>query len=81
MKVFFDSLYFDDEQTTYLKCTKTSSEYREKGNEAYASRNDHLALTFYNQAIRYAPSYSRELSLAYGNRSAALFNLKHYHLA
>ncbi|CAF3364631.1 unnamed protein product [Rotaria sp. Silwood1] len=70
-----------DEQTTYLKCAKTSSEYREKGNAAYAIHNDHLALTFYNQAIRYASSYSRELSLAYGNRSATLFNLKYYHLA
>ncbi|CAF1195604.1 unnamed protein product [Adineta steineri] len=70
-----------DEQTTNLKCVKTSTEYREKGNEAYASRNDQLALTFYNQAIRYAPSYSRELSLALGNRSATLFNLKYYELA
>ncbi|CAF0786407.1 unnamed protein product [Rotaria sordida] len=70
-----------DEQTTYLKCSKTSTEYREKGNEAYASHNNNLALTFYNQAIRYAPSYSRELSLAYGNRSATLFNLKYYYLA
>ena len=69
-----------DEQTTYLKCAKTSNEYREKGNEAYASHNDRLALSFYNQAIRYASSYSRELSLALGNRSATLFNLQYYHL-
>jgi hypothetical protein len=70
-----------NEQTTYLKCAKTSSEYREKGNEAYASHNDQLALSLYNQAIRYATSYSRELALALGNRSAALFNLKYYPLA
>jgi hypothetical protein len=70
-----------NEQTTYLKCAKTSNEYREKGNEAYASHNDQLALSFYNQAIRYAPSYSRELSLALGNRSATLYNLKYYQLA
>lgn len=70
-----------DEQTTYLKCAKKSSEYREKGNEAYASNNNHLALTLYNEAVRYAPSHSRELSLAFGNRSATLFNLKEYHLA
>lgn len=70
-----------DEQTKYLKCPKKSNEYREKGNEAYASNNNHLALSFYNQAVCYAPSYSRELSLAYGNRSATLFNLEYYHLA
>jgi hypothetical protein len=70
-----------DEQTTNLKCSKTSCEYRDKGNEAYAARNDQLALSFYNQAIRYAPSYSRELSLALGNRSATLYNLKYYKLA
>ena len=70
-----------DEQTTGLKCAKTSTEYREKGNAAYASRSDQLALSLYNQAIRYAPSYSRELSLALGNRSATLFNLKYYQLA
>jgi hypothetical protein len=70
-----------DEQTTYLKCAKTSTEYREQGNEAYASHNDRLALSLYNQAIRYASSYSRELSLALGNRSATLFNLKYYQLA
>ena len=70
-----------DEQTTYLKCAKTSSEYRDKGNEAYAARDDRLALSLYNQAIRYAPSYSREYSLALGNRSAALLNLKHHRLA
>jgi hypothetical protein len=70
-----------EEQTTYLKCAKTANEYREKGNEAYASGNNLLALSFYNQAIRYASSYSRELSLALGNRSATLFNLQYYHLA
>ncbi|CAF1574944.1 unnamed protein product [Rotaria magnacalcarata] len=70
-----------DEQTTCLKCVKSSTEFREKGNEAYASNNNQIALSFYNQAIRYAPSYSRELSLALGNRSATLFNLKYYHLA
>ena len=70
-----------DEQNTHLKCAKTSSDYREKGNEAYSARNDRLALSHYNQAIRYAPSYSRELSLALGNRSATLCNLKAYHLA
>lgn len=69
------------EQTTYLKCAKTSSEYREKGNQAYASQNNQLALSYYNQSIRYAPSYSRELSLALGNRSAVLYNLKYYKLA
>ncbi len=68
-------------QTTYSKCAKTSSEYRDKGNDAYASRNNQLALSFYNQAIRYAPFYSRELSLALGNRSATFYNLKYYQVA
>ena len=70
-----------DEQTTYSKCAKTSNEYREKGNQAYASQNNEQALKFYNQAICYASSYSRELSLALGNRSATLYNLKYYRLA
>lgn len=75
------SALLNGEQTTSLKCSKTSSEYREKGNEAYASGNNQLALSFYNQSIRYAPSYSRELSLALGNRSVVLYNLKYYKLA
>ncbi|UJR27637.1 hypothetical protein I4U23_008918 [Adineta vaga] len=70
-----------DERTTDFKCAKTSSEYRDKGNVAYASHDEQLALSLYNHAIRYAPPYSRELSLALGNRSAALYNLKHYQLA
>ena len=70
-----------DEQTTHSKCLKTSNEYREKGNQSYASQNNRQALVFYNQAVRYAPSYSHELSLALGNRSATLFNLEKYHLA
>ena len=70
-----------EEQTTNLKSSTTSSEYRDRGNEAYAQRNDRQALTFYNQAIRYAPAYSRELSLALGNRSAVLCTLKYYQLA
>ena len=70
-----------DEEATYSKCAKTSSQYRVQGNEAYTSQNNQLALSFYNQAIRYAPSYSRELALALGNRSATLFNLQYYHLA
>jgi SET and MYND domain-containing protein 4 len=81
LALLYQSSSLLDEQTAHVKSGQTSSEYRDKGNEAYSARNDHLALSFYNQAIRYAPSYSRELSLALGNRSAALYNLKYYHLA
>lgn len=70
-----------DEQKTFLKSAEQSTEFRERGNAAYSSRNDQLALSLYNQAVRYAPSYSKELSLALGNRSAALVNLKYYQLA
>lgn len=70
-----------DEQKNFLKSAQQSTDYREKGNAAYSSRNDQLALSLYNQAVRYAPSYSKELSLALGNRSAVLFNLKYYQLA
>ena len=70
-----------DEQKNYLKSVQQSNDYRDKGNAAYSSRDDRLALSLYNQAVRFAPSYSRELSLALGNRSAVLFNLKQYQLA
>lgn len=54
-----------------------SRKYREEGNIAFKLGHNNLALEYYNRALMHAPDKSREMVLAYSNRSAVLC-LKEY---
>ncbi|CAD5125086.1 DgyrCDS13327 [Dimorphilus gyrociliatus] len=54
-----------------------SEQHREKGNKKFAETKFNDALLHYNVAIRYAV-VGKNLSLAYSNRSAVLFQIEEY---
>ena len=54
----------------FQKDSSVSAEFREIGNKAYVKNNIDQALNNYNLAVRYAPAESKELGLAFANRSA-----------
>lgn len=51
---------------------------RNKGNESYKNKQYETALLLYNESLALAPDGSKSLALAYGNRSALLFQIKKY---
>lgn len=60
------------------KTENKSTAFRNEGKRAYARSMHQTALTCYNKALLFAPKGSRALKLAYGSRSALLYNLKAY---
>ncbi|XP_018027177.1 SET and MYND domain-containing protein 4, partial [Hyalella azteca] len=57
---------------------EASARLREEGNAAFQRREVRTALERYSQAVTRAPHTGSSLQLAYGNRSAALCQLKLY---
>ena len=58
------------------KCSELSTKFRNQGNQCFLKKQNLLALKFYNQSICTAPGdKGNELSLAFANRSAVLFDL------
>lgn len=57
-----------------------ASEFRNQGNNEFARKNYIDALKYYTKYIAFSPDKSEEIAFAYGNRSAALFQLKKYTL-
>lgn len=55
-----------------------SERARNYGNEMYKVRHYDDALIFYNESIAFAKNNGKNLALAYGNRSAVLFQMKQY---
>ncbi|KOB70912.1 Retinol dehydratase [Operophtera brumata] len=59
--------------------SKTKSiDHRNKGDEHYKAGKKRDALILYNKALAFAPNDSEEMMLAYGNRSAVMFNIRNY---
>lgn len=52
--------------------------YRKLGNQKYIKKIPREAVELYTQSIANAKTNSREISLAYANRSAVLFEYKLY---
>ena len=52
-----------------------------QGNEKFVAKDNIGALKLYTESVICAPEVGPELSLAFGNRSAALFHLGHYQAA
>lgn len=61
-----------------FKSVAAAESYRIKGNEFYKQRNFREALVEYNKSICCAPAESKELGLAYANRSSIYFELRMY---
>lgn len=55
-----------------------SDEARVKGNNCFCSKDFFEALSMYNKALRYAEINSKQMGLAYANRSAVFVKTKQY---
>lgn len=53
-----------------------STLYRENGNEQKIKGNWYRAMRFYNDSLRYAENGSRNISLAYANRSLCFLKME-----
>lgn len=60
------------------KCNVISDLVREKGNKFFCKKEYFEALSLYNDALRYAEINSKQLGLAYANRSAVFIKTKLY---
>lgn len=66
------------QESTCVKSDGESEKKRCEGNEYFRERDWAAALEKYNESLCHAPPESRNISLAYGNRSACFFALKRY---
>lgn len=66
--------------TDFGKSASKSIKLRNSGNDRYRLGDFEGALKSYSESIAFAPTNSEELALAFGNRSAALFQLSKYDL-
>lgn len=62
----------------YTKSTLQATKYRNLGNRAFGLKKDIDALKCYTSSIAASPIGSKELALAYANRSAVLFKLNKF---
>lgn len=60
------------------KCDEKAQEFRQKGNLFYKRKEIANALELYTKSVAFASEKGEELALAYGNRSAALFEKEFY---
>lgn len=72
-----------DDYLPKVECPSTKSApagtmYRNLGNDLFNRKKDTEALKYYTKSVAASPPDSRELALAYGNRSAALFALRRF---
>ena len=66
-------------QTSFkAKSSQVSNKLRQCGNKLYTSGKNKEALRTYSQSISFAEKKSKELGLAYANRSAVLYALNNY---
>lgn len=72
---------FTQSNTRWMKSASRASNFRVQGNEKFRKRDDAGSLVFYTQSVVNAPKASEELSLAFANRSAALFHLGAYQVS
>lgn len=71
LKDFESKNYFYEDK----KCDQISIDLREKGNKCFKSKKLYEAWEFYTKSICHAENNSVNLSLAYANRSAVLYEM------
>ena len=60
------------------KTSSSSEKYRNDGNRAFIQKDDMSAMYYYTRAVGYAPIDSKEISLAFANRSAVTYSLRDF---
>lgn len=70
--------YDERVESTHAKSDQLSLEKRKEGNKLFGGREWAAAMEKYNDSLCYAKIRSKNISLAYGNRSACFFNMKRY---
>lgn len=68
-------------EVQHRKNGSTASRLRDQGNDKYKCKDNAGALRLYTESIICAPQVGPELSLGFGNRSAALFDMGDYETA
>ena len=63
------------------KCNEKSEKFRGIGNTYYSTKEFNKAISSYSSSISYGNENSKELSLAYANRSVVLYAIKEYLLS
>lgn len=69
-----------DSKHESVKSDSQAANCRAQGNEAFCRKQEAKALKFYSKSVRLSLPNSPELSLAYGNRSAVLFEVEKFDL-
>ena len=65
-------------ESKYAKSGGTATRLRDEGNAKFRIHDNDGAIRLYTESIITAPELSPELSLGYGNRSAALYHAGQY---
>ena len=61
-------------ESRYAKSGGTATRLRDEGNAKFRIHDNDGAIRLYTESIITAPEFGPELSLGYGNRSAALYH-------
>ena len=61
-------------ESTYAKSGGTATKLRDEGNAKFRLHDNDGSIRVYTESIICSPEYGPELSLAFGNRSAALYH-------
>lgn len=69
---------FLDLEVESTKSTEEAVLMRNFGNDAFQLKDFQEALQMYTKSVAFAPPNTKELAVAFANRSAALFRLKRY---
>lgn len=72
--------YFEVTSKFEAKSAEESSVLRSTGNDLFKKKSYQIALHFYTKSILLAPFESKELPLAFANRSAVLYHIRMYRL-
>ncbi|XP_064603085.1 SET and MYND domain-containing protein 4-like [Liolophura sinensis] len=72
--------YFEVPAKSEAKSTEESNLLRSTGNDLFKKKRYQIALHYYTKSILFAPFQSKELSLAFANRSAVLYHIRMYRL-
>lgn len=62
----------------WQKCDKAAGFDRECGNKYFQKNMFRVAMDYYNKSLCFAENGSKNINLAYSNRSACFFNMKMY---
>merc|ERR1712012_92184 len=65
-------------ESTYAKSGGTATKLRDEGNAKFRLHDNEGSIRLYSESVICSPEYGPELSLAFGNRSAALYHAGQY---